>query len=1553
MVLLASVMFLLGTLPARAGVESAPAPALPDGPAAAQNSPQAKAAVAQFMQRPSVFIENDGQWADPQIRFALDGVGANVGLTESGPKFQLFRKTSPAVTAVADPAGARRDAPAPSEMHAFGLLFDGAAAATPVGRGRSESTFNYTVGAPENQRAGVPSFNAVWYENIYPGVSVELTGRRSGVKYNFHVAPGADWKSIRLRYENISGLSLGGGGALEIRVKDGWDALTDGAPYVYQEVNGAKKTVECAFRLIDERSYGFEVTGAYDATLPLVIDPSLAWSTYLGGTGDDYGRGVALDGSGNVYVAGYTNSSGWVSGGWNTVLGGGSGGGGGYDGYVVKLNAAGAHVWSTYLGGTGDDIGYGIALDVVGNIFVAGATNSPGWVSGQFNGGTGSGLSDGFLVKLGPTGTLLWGYYLGGADIDSCQAVAVDYSGNAFVTCATTHYVPPPLISTATIYSLKKVSSAGAQGWSWSTPSGTPSINGPITAVAVDGSGNIYATGSTAYAGWTSGGWNTTYSGSGDGFVVKLSTAGAPVWSTYLSGSGGTGIAADSNNNVFVTGSTNSKGWVSGGAHTTLAGGQDSFLVKLSGAGAHLWSTYLGGTNDDSAQAVAVDTGGNAYVTGYSNSTDWFGGGWSVSPGGGNDAFVAKFSGAGAQLWASCLGGTVEDDGYGIAVDGTDNLYVTGNTESSGWTGGGWNTSYGGGTNDAFVAKIYQGSEPVGSLRVTITPAAAAAAGAQWRRVGTAAWHNSGVVESGILPGAWEVEFKDLTGWVPAERHAVAVPSGATLQDAGTYVAVSVDMTWSTYLGGIRDDYGRAIAVDGSGNVYVTGETYSSGWVSGGWNTVLGGGSGGGGPYDGYVVKLNAAGAHVWSTYLGGSGNDFGRGVAVDGSGNVYVTGDTTTSGWVSGGWHSTLSGTSDAFVVKLNAMGAPLWSTYLGGSSAEYGYAIAVDSSGNSYTTGSSYSAGWVSGGWHTTLSGPTDAFVVKLSSAGAHVWSTYLGGTADDTGYGIALDGSGNAYVTGETKSTGWVSGGWKTTYGGGYADAFVVKLNASGTHAWSTYLGGTLADTGYGIAVDASGEAYATGITASPSWVSGGGQTTLSGTEDAYVVKLNAAGAHLWSTFLGGTDDDYGRGIAVDGSGNAYVTGGTFSPGWVGGGWNASFGGFDDAYVVKLNGGGVHQWSTYLGGAGDDYGAGIAVDGTGKIYVTGTTTSAGWVSGGWNTSRGGGTDAFAVKIADAGQTGNLQVTITPPEAVTAGAQWRRKGTLVWQASGATETGIGAGYWQVEFNHLPGWAPLESHSVAVPPNGTAQDTVVYSRVAADLNWSTYVGGSGDDSGQGIAVDGSGNVYATGYTASSGWVSGAWQSVEGGGNDAYVVKLSPAGAHLWSTYLGGAGDDYGYGIAADTTGNVYVTGSTASSGWTSGGWDTSFGGTVDGFVVKLSAAGAHVWSTYVGGGNSEEGHGIAVDGGGNVYVTGFTNSAGWVSGGWNVVIGGYQEGFAVKLSPAGVHLWSTYLAPGGYSDGHGIAVDGSANVYVTGTTDSTGWVSGGFNTTFGGGKDA
>ena len=263
-----------------AGTESAPS---------AASSPQAQAAVAAFMQGPSVFIENAGQWGAPEIRFALDGQGANVGLTDRGPKFQLFRelpRPAEAAAQVADPADPARAgdrAPAPREMHAFGLLFDGAAAVSPEGRGLSERTYNYNVGPVEQHRSGVRSFESVWYSSVWPGVDLEVTGRRTGVKYTFHVAPGADWRSVTLRYDGIQGLSLRADGGLEIRVKEGWEPLVDAAPLVYQEVDGEKRPVAGAFRLVDDHAYGFDVTGAYDPARPLVIDPDIAWGVGPGG----------------------------------------------------------------------------------------------------------------------------------------------------------------------------------------------------------------------------------------------------------------------------------------------------------------------------------------------------------------------------------------------------------------------------------------------------------------------------------------------------------------------------------------------------------------------------------------------------------------------------------------------------------------------------------------------------------------------------------------------------------------------------------------------------------------------------------------------------------------------------------------------------------------------------------------------------------------------------------------------------------------------------------------------------------------------------------------------------------------------------------------------------------------------------------------------------------------------------------------------------------------------------------------------------------------------
>ena len=329
---------------------------------------------------------------------------------------------------------------------------------------------------------------------------------------------------------------------------------------------------------------------------------------------------------------------------------------------------------------------------------------------------------------------------------------------------------------------------------------------------------------------------------------------------------------------------------------------------------------------------------------------------------------------------------------------------------------------------------------------------------------------------------------------------------------------------------------------------------------------------------DGYVVKLDTSGAHVWSTYLGGTGADYGNDIAVDSSGDYcFVTGNTWSSGWVSDGWDISQNGDCDGYVVKLDKYGAHVWSTYLGDTGWEYAVRIAVDSSGDCFVAGYTYFLGWVDGGWDTSQNGSLDAYVVKLSTSGAHVWSTYLGGTGQDFGNDIAVDSSGDCFVAGHTNSSGWVSGGWNETispsdgtYCGDY-DGYVVKLSASGAHVWSTYLGGTRADEGRGIAVDSRRNCYVTGSTHSSGWVSGGWDTTLNGDSvdniDAYVVKLDTSGAHVWSSYLGGTEQDVGNSIAVYSTGNCYVTGSTHSSGWVSGGWDTSHNGDWDGFVVKI--------------------------------------------------------------------------------------------------------------------------------------------------------------------------------------------------------------------------------------------------------------------------------------------------------------------------------------------------------------------------------------------------
>jgi hypothetical protein len=465
-------------------------------------------------------------------------------------------------------------------------------------------------------------------------------------------------------------------------------------------------------------------------------------------------------------------------------------------------------------------------------------------------------------------------------------------------------------------------------------------------------------------------------------------------------------------------------------------------------------------------------------------------------------------------------------------------------------------------------------------------------------------------------------------------------------------------LSYSTFLAGSSDNFGNAIAVDGFGNAYVTGGTTSSDFPTTprafqptyqgdngfGYQGVVG---------DVFVTKLNATGSRViYSTYIGGSGGDSAYGIVLDPQGNAYLTGGTNSPDFphTAGAWQPECCGLNDVFVTKLNPTGSALiYSTHIGVSGeGTRGFGIAVDSIGAAYITGNA-GPGFPTtpGALKTDCNCFTNGFVMKLNPhATAAAYSTFLGGSSVDYGESIAVDGAGRAYVTGYSSSSDFptTAGAFQLSNNGG-VDSFISVVNRAGkTLAYSTLLGGAGNDEGYKIAVNA-GKAYLTGPTSSADFpvTSGSFQTTFGGgNSDAFVAEIDPSksgtASLAYSTFLGGSGDenltDFQRDIlAVDTFGNVCVTGTTTSTDFPtlhavqdesGGGW--------DAYVAVLNPTGSRlRFSTYLGGDGDDFGRGIAFGG-GNIYVTGQTSSANFPTsaGAFQTVFKGSTDAFVTKIA-----------------------------------------------------------------------------------------------------------------------------------------------------------------------------------------------------------------------------------------------------------------------------------------------------------------------------------
>jgi hypothetical protein len=679
-------------------------------------------AAAAYGQLPLTFEINEGQ-AAPQDNFLCHGSGYSLALTPTRAVLGLDNHAATNVLSL--------------------QLVGANPSAQPVGQDLLITRSNYFIGNdPSKWLTNVPSFGQVEYQNVYPGVNLVYYGNQGQLEYDFVLAPGADAGAIRLSVQGTQSVHLDAQGDLVLHTAGG--DVVEHAPVVYQDIGGQRQSVAGQFVLEDDGQVGFQV-GAYDRRAPLVIDPVLAYSTYLGGSGDDYGNGIAVDSSGNAYITGVTPSINFptTQGAVQTSYGSGSNSGGYSDIFVSKLNASGtALVYSTYLGGSGYTVGgTAIAVDASGDAYITGlAGPSFPTTPGAFQ--QTSSVRTAFVTELNPTGSaLVYSTYLTGSfGGDEGLGIAVNAAGNAYVTgyaisldFPTTpnsfepHY-PDPYANTqgnGVTFVAEFNATGSALVYSTFLGGSTSYVDDQGNGIAVDSAGNAYVAGATDATDFPlMNAFQTTnhnpnpYYSNGTGFVTKLNPTGsALIFSTYLGGSGyssANGIAVDASGEAFVTGAAHSSDFPTtpGAFQTTLSSG--AFVTKFNAAGTGLvYSTLLGGGTSgsfDDAHAIAVDASGDAYVTGGTYSASFpvmnpLQGYNATSPT--SNAYVSELNPSGSALaFSTYLGGSGGAIGYGIAVDSSGNIYVTGTSGVNfPTTPGALQTSFGG-SGDAFIARV-------------------------------------------------------------------------------------------------------------------------------------------------------------------------------------------------------------------------------------------------------------------------------------------------------------------------------------------------------------------------------------------------------------------------------------------------------------------------------------------------------------------------------------------------------------------------------------------------------------------------------------------------------------------------------------------------------------------------------------------------------------------------------------------------------------------------------------------------------------------------------
>ena len=671
---------------------------------------------------PTSFEVNAGQ-ADARVRFLSRGSGHTLLLSDDGATLALRKGgggregsgRSPLRRAFGETARGV-DAPEPS-FQLIGMKFVGAnPRAEIVGEGELKARVNYLVGRdPSKWRAGVPTFAGVRYRGLYRGVDLVYHDGGGGLlEYDFVLAPGADYRHIRLRFEGVDALSVGEGG--ELLLHTGAGTVSQGAPFVYQESGGSRREVAGRYVLRGRREVGFSL-GEYDRSAPLIIDPVLVYSTYFPAASE-----MAVDGAGGVYVVGtawaFPGDLPATPGAFQRTRRGES------DAFVAKLNPDGTGLsYLTYLGGGGGEYGQDIAVDAAGNAYVSGITYSDDFPAvNAFQPASNRGGSESFVAKLNTTGSaLIYSSYLGGKESEFNGGLAVDAAGAAYVVGDTFSTDFPvrnalqPEKKGATDFYVTKIAPDG-KSLEYSTYlGGSSGETGFLVDIAVDASGAAYVAGTTYSQDYpvTPGAFQQVSKAPPGGFspdvvVTKIAPGGASLtYSTYLGGARhefSYGVAVDAAGQAHVVGDTSSEDFPTLNALYPTARNPlgNGFLAKLNAAGTGLvYSTYLSGTPkrpcgplrihempticpSETATAVATDAAGNAYVTGSTLSDNFPTpvGALQPSLNGFMDAYVIKLDPAGRALFSTYLGGSSADEGADIRADDAGTIYLLGYTSS-------------------------------------------------------------------------------------------------------------------------------------------------------------------------------------------------------------------------------------------------------------------------------------------------------------------------------------------------------------------------------------------------------------------------------------------------------------------------------------------------------------------------------------------------------------------------------------------------------------------------------------------------------------------------------------------------------------------------------------------------------------------------------------------------------------------------------------------------------------------------------------------------------